>query len=99
MAQQSLRTVALRIYEQVNLALWAALVALVIFCAVVIVPQMPRTRADGQVARAAAREHEDAFYCKHWGLSDGTPTYAKCMTDLITFRRSIEQQRDDESLP
>lgn len=99
MAEPRPRTTALRIYDQINLALWAALVAFVLFCAVVIAPRMPRTRAEAEAARAAAREQEDAFYCKRWGLREGSATYARCMSDLIQFRLGVEQQLDDESLP
>lgn len=99
MTDPRVRTTALRIYDQINRALWAALVAFVIFLAFVIVPQMPRYRADAQAARAAAREREDAFYCKRWGLREGTAGYSRCMTDLLELRRSIEQQLADDVLP
>jgi hypothetical protein len=93
------RATVVRIYNQVNLALWAALAAFLLFCAFVIVPQMPRTQAEAKAARVAAREREDAFYCKRWGFAEDTAAYAGCMSDLIALRRSVEQQLADESLP
>lgn len=99
MADGRVKGIVLRIYDQVNLALWSALVAFLIFCAFVIAPKMPRYRADALAARAAARESEDAFYCRRWQLSEGTASYARCMSDLLEFRRSIERQLADDSLP
>lgn len=99
MTDSRARTSVLRLYDQINLALWAALVAFLVFCAFVIAPQMPRYQAEAQAARAAAREQEDAFYCRRWGFGEGTATYARCMSDLIAFRHSIERQLADDSLP
>lgn len=99
MADRHPKTTLLRIYDQVNLALWAALTAFLIFFALVIVPQMPHHQADAQAARAAAREREDAFYCKRWGLAHGSEKFSKCMTDLIELRRSIDTQFSEDLLP
>jgi hypothetical protein len=99
MATPRVKTTVLRIYDQVNLALWAALAALVIFFVIVAVPQIPRSRAQAEAARAAAREKEDTFYCRRWGLDEGRALYARCMRDLIVFRRNVEQQFDEDSLP
>lgn len=97
MAGSRAKTTVRRIYDQVNLALWAGLVGFAIFCAFVIVPQMPRYRAEA--ARANAREQADALYCKRWGFAEGSAAYVRCMSDLLELRRSIERQLDDEAVP
>lgn len=99
MAGSRAKTTVRRIYDQVNLALWAGLVGFAIFCAFVIVPQMPRYRAEAEAARANAREQADALYCKRWGFAKGSAAYLGCMSDLLELRRSIERQLDDEAVP
>ena len=99
MADRRIKTTVLRIYDQVNLALWAALVAFLVFFVFVIAPQVPQTQAVAQAAQAAAREQKDAFYCKRWGLAEGSVRYARCMSDLLQFGRSIERRLADDGLP
>jgi len=85
------RTSALldRLYEHVELAMWASLVAGLIVFALFVVPGIPAAQHRIEVARSAAFEHQCDFYCARWGMPAGTPRHAQCMTDLRQFRESV----------
>ena len=99
MANRRFRPTALRVYEEVNLALWAALIAMLIFFAFFIAPHIPQYQADAEATRLADRERQDTLYCKGWGLDQKSANYTKCMSDLIELRRSIEAQFSEDLLP
>ena len=73
------RTSALldRLYEHVELAMWASLVAGLIVFALFVVPGIPAAQHRIEVARSAAFEHQCDFYCARWGMPAGTPAI-KC---------------------
>jgi hypothetical protein len=81
-----------RIYDHVELALWASLVAGVAVFAVFVVPGIPAAQQRSEAERLAAFEHECQFYCTKWGLQHGTPRYAACISDLHQFRTSVVKQ-------
>lgn len=81
-----------RIYDHVEIALWASLVAGVAVFAVFVVPGLPAAHQRSEAERLAAFEHECEFYCTKWGLTQGTPRYSACLSDLRQFRTSVVNQ-------
>ncbi|HET9618765.1 MAG TPA: hypothetical protein VHL34_13690 [Rhizomicrobium sp.] len=81
-----------RIYDHVELALWASLLAGVAVFAVFVVPGLPAAQQRNEAERVAAFEHECEFYCTKWGLERGTHRYATCVSDLHQFRTSVAKQ-------
>jgi len=59
-----------RIYDHVELALWASLLAGVAVFAVFVVPGLPAAQQRNEAERVAAFEHECEFYCTKWGLGE-----------------------------
>lgn len=81
-----------RIYDNVELALWAGLVAGVAAFAVFVAPGIQAALQRNEAQQAAAFERECDFYCTKWGLAHGTRRYSACVTDLHQFRTSVLQQ-------
>lgn len=83
------------IYDHVELALWASLVAGVAVFAVFVAPGIPAAQQRSEAARLAAFQHECEFYCTKWGLRAGTQRYSACLSDLRQFRTSVLKQIAD----
>ena len=91
MAQQKATLIG-RIYDHVEIALWASLVAAVGAFAVFVAPGLPAAQQRSEAERAAAFEQECEFYCTKWGLQRGTRRYSDCVSDLHQFRTSVVRQ-------
>ena len=85
------------VYDNVHMALWATLLAALIFLGAFGIPAMSAGRARYEAARAHQIEAEDAFYCRKWGMGAGSGKHLLCMTDLQQFRRGVEKRLADES--
>jgi len=81
-----------RLYDHVELALWASLIAGVAVIAVFVVPGLPAAQQRSEAERIAAFEHECEFYCTKWGLQRGSRRYSACISDLHQFRNSVVKQ-------
>lgn len=80
-----------RLYDHVELALWASLVAGLIVFALFVLPGIPAAQQRSEAAQAAAFERQCDFYCTRWGMPAGTRRHAQCMSDLRQFRASVEK--------
>jgi hypothetical protein len=85
-----------RIYQGIELALWASLIAGLVVFALFVVPGIPEAQQRAAVARAAEFEHECAFYCSKWGMLPGTPRHQHCMSDLKEFSRAVAKRLQEE---
>jgi len=86
-----------RAYGAVDTALWALLVAFVIFFAVVVAPKIPDNRAKQELMRARQIVAEHDSYCRKWGMQPGTHEHTTCTMDLQEFRARVEQRLVDET--
>ena len=84
-------------YDNVNMALWAMLIAGLIVFAVFGIPAMSSAQARYQALQARAVEAENAFYCRRWGMGPGSGKHRLCMSDLNQVRRNVEERLADES--
>ena len=79
------------------MALWAASLALVLYFAVFIVPNLPEVRARAERQRIQEIAAENDFYCAKWGMAAETQAHPQCILDLQAFRAEIEKRIADES--
>jgi hypothetical protein len=94
--RKSWRTIAGKVYDHVNMALWASLCAVIIFFVLFVAPNVSAYNAEYETDRATQHEIEHDFYCRRWGMLPGTTRYGRCKSDLGQFRRSVEQQVSEE---
>ncbi|HXD46984.1 MAG TPA: hypothetical protein VN655_17810 [Pseudolabrys sp.] len=92
MARSGRTTLIGRVYDNVELGLWAMLVAGLIVFVAFVAPGVPAAQQRNAAEQLAAFEHECSFYCSRWGMAPGTRQYTKCMADLHQFRDSIVKQ-------
>ena len=95
-SQRILETVR-AIYDEVNLALWAIAVALVVYIVAVILPQAPQARAQAELLRTQEINAENDWYCTRWHMGPGTAMHSRCIMDLQQLRTSIENRLADEN--
>jgi hypothetical protein len=84
-------------YDNVHMALWATLIAGLIYMGMFGVPSMLAAQSANEAHRILAIEAEDALYCGRWGMGIGSSKHAACMSDLKRFRHSVEKQIADDS--
>ena len=72
MKSYQIREIVGRFYDNVEIALWAILLAFVVFMAVFVVPMLPALRAQYQKTRAQQIADETALYCEKLNMTLGT---------------------------
>ncbi len=84
------------IYHNVHLALWATLVAFVLYFLAFVAPGLPEAAARAERLRIQeiAAEHEQ--YCAKWQMGLGTKMHNQCILDLQEFRAKVEKRIADE---
>jgi hypothetical protein len=87
-----------RVYDNVEAALWAALIAFVIYFTVFTIPKMPEVRAQNERARVQEIAAENALYCEKFGMKVGTEKHNQCLLDLGEFRMKVETRVYDQSV-
>jgi hypothetical protein len=86
-----------RVYDNVHAALWATLLAAVIYFAIFVLPMVPSMREQYQRVRAQEIAEENALYCKKLNMKVGTAAYNECLLILGDFRVKVEQRIYNES--
>jgi hypothetical protein len=79
-------------YVEIEIALWAALLAFAIFFFAVVAPHIPETTAKAQSAHILAVADENHRLCSKWGKAEGTPAHDACVLDLQVLRGAIEKR-------
>ena len=87
-----------RHYDNVEVALWATLLAFVIYFIGFINPKMPEIRAQNERVRVQEIAAENALYCEKLGMKVGTERHNQCLLDLGEFRLKVEQRIYDQSV-
>jgi hypothetical protein len=85
------------VYDEVHLALWAALIASLLYFAVFIAPRLPEHMAAAERARVAQIAALDRFFCAKWRMGPGTVLHEDCLLDLQQLRATIKQRMVDET--
>jgi hypothetical protein len=84
-----------RIYDAIEIALWASLIAGLAVFAVFVVPGIPAAQQRSAAVQAAAFEHECDVYCSKWGMPAGTRRHEQCMSDLKQFSRAVAKRIEE----
>jgi hypothetical protein len=87
-----------QVYDWVESALWAGLVAFVIYFLINVVPNLPEMTRRAESMRALKIAAENRSYCERWGMKQGTREHALCTIDLQELRTSIERNLSDEGV-
>jgi hypothetical protein len=87
-----------RLYDNLEAALWATLLAFVIYFTVFIIPKMSEIRAQNERARVQEIAAETALYCEKFGINVGTQKYNQCLLELGEFRMKVETRIYDQSV-
>ena len=90
-------TVVGKVYDNIELALWAILLAFTIWFAAFVAPNLPEATRSAASARAAMTAADNGAYCERWGMKRGTREHGLCVADLYELRRKIEQEFADEA--
>jgi hypothetical protein len=85
-----------RTYDSVEIALWAMLLAFVMYFVAFIVPKVPEIQARGERIRAEEIAEENASFCEKLGTKRGTEKYNQCLLDVGAFRLKVEKRITDE---
>ena len=79
-----------RIYDNVEAALWASLLAFVIYFVAFDVPNLPAYWAQAERIRAEEIAMENTSYCEKLGMTAGAPKHEQCLLTLGEFRLKVE---------
>lgn len=85
-----------RAYDNIHAALWAALMAFVLWFAVVIGPGLPGIWARAELHRARAASGDLSLFCQKLGMGPGSPGYSRCSMSLEQYRARIRSRIADD---
>ena len=81
-----------RVYDNLEAALWAALLAFLIYFTFFMIPKMPEVRAQNERARVQEIAAENALYCEKFGMKAGTEKHKQCLLILGNFERRLRNE-------
>ena len=87
----------LNIFDNVQMALAAILVAFVLWFWVVVVPKLPEIHARAAMLRDHEIATEQDLYCGKLRMGPRTATYHQCIAYLQEYRAEIQQRIADEA--
>ncbi len=85
------------LHDHVHLALWASLIAFLVYFGIVVVPNIPAAQARFQRHRIQEIRAEHEFYCNKWGMVAPSRAHDQCILDLQAFRAQVENRIYDEN--
>lgn len=91
-------TVVRQVYDWVESALWATLLACAAYFVIDVVPNLPEMTRRAESIRDLKVAAENRSYCERWGIKGGTPEHSRCTIDLQQLRRSIERDFSDSGV-
>jgi hypothetical protein len=77
-------------YENVKIALCAALFAFVMYFIAFIIPNLPAISAQNQIIRVQEIATENASICEKLGFKFGTKKSNQCLLDVGAYRLKVE---------
>jgi hypothetical protein len=96
MKSNSTLALAQSIYDTVHLALWALLVAFVVFFLAFIAPRLPEAAARAERIRIQEITQENEGYCAKWQMGLGTKMHDQCISDLQELRAKVQNRFADQ---
>ena len=86
-----------QVYDWVESALWAGLLAFVLCFLIHVAPNLLEMTRHAESMRILKIAAEDRAYCENWGMKPGTHAHARCTIDLQALRKSIARDLADAS--
>lgn len=86
------REIASRVYDHIEVALWAILFAFVIYFIAFVMPNVSETQAQREIVRVQEIAAENAAFCEKFDLKRGTNKYNQCLLDIGQFRLTAEKR-------
>ena len=83
-------------YDYVHMALWATVVAFVVFFLAFIVPRMPEATSRAERLRIQEISQENENYCAKWQMGLGTKMHDQCISDLQELRWKAQNRLADQ---
>lgn len=81
-----------RMHHEINTALWACLIAALVFFTVFTFPHIKERQAAYEANVAAEISAENDAYCRRFNLVPVTDAYRSCLDDLQRLRMSIAKR-------
>jgi hypothetical protein len=89
------REIVSRVYDNVEIALWAMLLAFVIYFVAFILPKLPEIQAQQERIRVEEIGVENASLCEELGTKRGADKYNQCLLAVGAFRAKVEKRLND----
>jgi hypothetical protein len=86
------REIAGRVYDHIEIALWAILFAFVMYFIVFVMPNVSETQAQREISRVQEIAAENAAFCEKLDIKRGTNKYSQCLLDIGQFRLNAEKR-------
>ena len=83
-------------YDYVHMALWATLLAFVVFFLAFIAPKLPQAVARAEALRIQEITQENEGYCAKFQMGLGTKMHDQCLLDLQELRWKIQDRLADQ---
>ncbi len=80
------------VYDEVHSALWAMLIAFLIYFAAFMAPKISEQRAAAEWTRLQQIVAKTEAYCAKWRMGPGTAMHSECLSDLRQLRADIENE-------
>ena len=86
------REIVSRVYDHVEIALWAILLAFVIYFIAFVMPNVSETQAQREIIRVEEIAAENAAFCEKLDMKRGTDKYNQCLLVIGQFRLNAEKR-------
>jgi hypothetical protein len=93
---RKIREIASRVYDNIEIAMWAMLFAFVIYVITFVLPKLPEIQAQRTRVRVEEIGAENASLCEKLSNKRGTDKYNQCLLDVGEFRSKVEKRANDE---
>jgi hypothetical protein len=93
---RKIREIASRVYDNIEIAMWAMLFAFVIYVITFVLPKLPEIQAQRTRVRVEEIGAENASLCEKLSIKRGIEKYNQCLLDVGEFRSKVEKRANDE---
>ena len=94
--KKKMREIARRVHTNIESAVWATLIAFVIYFITFVLPKLPETQAHRARIRIEEIGKENTSLCEQLGIKRGADSYNQCLLDVGQFRWKVENRAYDE---
>jgi len=77
---------------EIHAALWAMLIAFLIYFTAFVAPKLPQRRAAAEWTRLQQIAAKNEAYCAKWRMGPGAAMHSECLSDLRQLRADIENE-------